>query len=962
MADVQGFIQQYGPVAAAVSQRLGVAPDVLLGQWGLETGWGKSVIPGTNNLGNIKGSGVAAKDNQTGSIDQYRAYPSPAEFGSDFANLIASNYRNAVGKGADATAYAGALKAGGYAEDPKYVSKLAGAVDMVRKFGDTIASALSGSANAAELSPAQMGGAPVISATGQRLNGSQAAPQPAAVAPTTQSQTGDPLLDMAHGIMGGSSPSSAPASATPALAKPAQASDDPLLSMANSVMAAKDMPAKGVAQAPVKPAVGTPPATLTNILGAAVEPLLTAGTSAVAWPISTVARVGAAALPGVSFDRAKQIGEGVQNALTYHPLTAGGQQANADIGRVAGNALSAISNTAPVKAATDAYQQNFVQGQSPLMATVNDVIPGVTAQIVAPELVGRLNGLVKSIGRPDVPAPTPGSIELASRGVGSVPEGLPTAQMDRVPVAQSSNELSFIQRPSDIRVGQPIEAAPPQGLAAAPVANDSIGLNRIASNDAAGVRPNLPEAPTPQAVARGVPANDAAANVPAAAPVPTPAEVPRFDAEAPSTVKASLAPTQQQQNLDLMREIGLDTTRPSAISGDKFSAGQEYQLAKTDTPQGEVLRAQFDKERTALQNYAQQISQDTGARGASPEEVGQIIRQPLRGLNAYYDNAVSGIYQAADQRAAGVAGIDADAFKSLMDTKSNFAGKAENGSLGRGINAYLREQGIRNADGTFNPMTAQQAEGVRQYINSQWSPQNSGLIGKIKESLDTDVAKSAGDDIYAQARALHAERKNVLDNPNGISSLLNEQGPNGINQAIPDEKVGQKLTSMPVGQLRHIVDTLNNAPAELQPVAQQALSEMRGVFADAVSNAGQGAEWNAAKVTKLLNDQRSRMGMLFDDAQMSQFRTLNNAGHVLQKPTAYPGAAVQGHNLLQRAVIWAPTAATTGAASALFGPLGAAVAAPAGAALTRKATQFVNERAANKLLDSFSNPRIDWPQ
>lgn len=912
MSDIKAFVDANLPSAQAVAQKIGVDPMVILGQWGLETGWGKSVIPGTNNLGNIKGPGVAATDNQTGSIDQYRAYPSPAEFGSDFANLISNNYRNAVGKGADATAYATALKAGGYAEDPKYVSKLTNAA----------AAARTASGNDIDPSKVQWDSPSKNAVSGDN----SMIPGPSL----------NPQIDVSK--VQWDAPSVAPAAAVPAQGR----SSNP------------------VARAPARQDVSGPvPVTGANMLGAAVEPLLTAATGAIATPAGWATRLGAA-LTGSSFDQAKQAGESVQNALTYHPMTAGGQQANADIGRVAGNALGAIANTAPVKAVTGAYQRNFVQGQSPLMATVNDLVPSVTVAAVAPTIARGANNLIRSIGAPEVAAPTPGSIELANRGVGPVPQGLPVAQMDRLPVAQSSNDLAFIQRPGDIRVGQPMETAPAQGLTAAPVANDAVGLNRIASNDAAGVRPNLPEAPTPQAVARGVPANDAAANVPAAAPVPAPAEVPRFDAEAPSTVKASLAPAQQQQNLDLMREIGLDTTRPSAISGDKFSAGQEYQLAKTDTPQGEVLRAQFDKERTALQNYAQHISRDTGARGASPEEVGQIIRQPLRDLNAYYDNAVSGIYQAADQRAAGVAGIDADAFKSLMDTKSNFAGKAENGSLGRGINAYLREQGIRNPDGTFNPMSAQQAEGVRQYINSQWSPQNSGLIGKIKESLDTDVAKSAGDDIYAQARALHAERKNVLDNPSGISSLLNEQGPNGINQAIPDEKVGQKLTSMPVGQLRHIVDTLNGAPAELQPVAQQALSEMRGVFADAVSNAGQGAEWNAAKVTKLLNDQRSRMGMLFDDAQMGQFRTLNNAGHVLQKPTAYPGAAVQGHNLLQRAVIWAPTAATTGAASALFGPLGAAVAAPAGAALTRKATQFVNERAANKLLESFSKPHVDW--
>lgn len=226
MADVQRFIQQYGPVAAAVSQRIGVAPDVLLGQWGLETGWGKSIIPGTNNLGNIKGPGIAATDSQTGTSDQYRAYPSPAAFGDDFANLIANNYRGAVGAGANATAYGSALRAGGYAQDPKYAGKLAGAVDMVRKFGDVVTSALSGSANAAELTPAQMSGAPVISATGQRLNGPQAAtPAPAAGgAPTAQ---------------------------------PAQTADDPLLSMANSVMTAKDQPAKPAPEAPAQPQNGT---------------------------------------------------------------------------------------------------------------------------------------------------------------------------------------------------------------------------------------------------------------------------------------------------------------------------------------------------------------------------------------------------------------------------------------------------------------------------------------------------------------------------------------------------------------------------------------------------------------------------------------------------------------------------------------------------------------------------------
>lgn len=152
MDNVKRFAQTYGPVATEVGQRIGVAPDVLLGQWGLETGWGKSVIPGTNNLGNIKdfsGGGTRAVDNMTGSNDAYRSYATPSAFGSDFADLISRRYRGAVGSGADASKFATALKAGGYAEDPAYVSKLAGATNLVRKFADMALTSVSGTANAA---------------------------------------------------------------------------------------------------------------------------------------------------------------------------------------------------------------------------------------------------------------------------------------------------------------------------------------------------------------------------------------------------------------------------------------------------------------------------------------------------------------------------------------------------------------------------------------------------------------------------------------------------------------------------------------------------------------------------------------------------------------------------------------------------------------------------------------------
>lgn len=138
------FAAAYGPIAARIGSQLGVEPTVILGQLGLETGWGKSIIPGTNNLGNIKdfaGSGVSALDNMTGSRDKYRSYASPDAFAADYVDLIKRKYPTAIGA-KDPQAFAMALKSGGYAEDPRYVDKVAQASRMAGATPGPVANAI----------------------------------------------------------------------------------------------------------------------------------------------------------------------------------------------------------------------------------------------------------------------------------------------------------------------------------------------------------------------------------------------------------------------------------------------------------------------------------------------------------------------------------------------------------------------------------------------------------------------------------------------------------------------------------------------------------------------------------------------------------------------------------------------------------------------------------------------------
>lgn len=134
---VTEFVTTYMPVAQRAAAQLGVDPSLLLAQWGLETGWGKSILPGTHNLGNItdpSGRGVTALD--AGNRRNFKIYKDYEDFADSYARLIqGKRYASAVGTGSDIHAYASALKAGGYAEDPNYVKNMIAAHRMVARTG-----------------------------------------------------------------------------------------------------------------------------------------------------------------------------------------------------------------------------------------------------------------------------------------------------------------------------------------------------------------------------------------------------------------------------------------------------------------------------------------------------------------------------------------------------------------------------------------------------------------------------------------------------------------------------------------------------------------------------------------------------------------------------------------------------------------------------------------------------------
>ena len=131
---VKMFAEEYGPVAVQVSQKTGIAPSVLLAQWGMESNYGRSPV-GDFNLGNIKdmsGGGREGKDNKTGSKDKYINFESPEAFGDYYSHFIRRLYPNALNAGTDISKYSQGLNTGvkgSYFEDSleEYEDKVRGA-------------------------------------------------------------------------------------------------------------------------------------------------------------------------------------------------------------------------------------------------------------------------------------------------------------------------------------------------------------------------------------------------------------------------------------------------------------------------------------------------------------------------------------------------------------------------------------------------------------------------------------------------------------------------------------------------------------------------------------------------------------------------------------------------------------------------------------------------------------------
>lgn len=414
-----------------------------------------------------------------------------------------------------------------------------------------------------------------------------------------------------------------------------------------------------------------------------------------------------------------------------------------------------------------------------------------------------------------------------------------------------------------------------------------------------------------------------------------------------------------QERAAILSRVGIEDARHSALEGNAKDAATDFQVSKFDEPTGVAAKAQFDNERDALTRHSEGLVQKTGGTLGTDEDSlnnrGQTIARPFDALGDWFDAKRKELYSAADAKAGGGPVTNLDGVDALLKNPQfrNTLLAKDQGGLLSSMENQLGEFRKQSPQG-FNVAGTEQ---VRQWLNQVWTNDNKSVIGQVKNTLDNDVLKGAGEDIYGPARNLQQMKHQTLDNPSGINKLMEHDPQTPINRTTSYDKIPDTLARLPPAQFDNVLKTLHTMPEEIQPQAQAAIAEIKAHLLNKVHDAGTSTQgqWNTRGVDKVVKANTAKLQSAFADQPevLNGLSDLRSAGKILSVNQGYPGAAAQAANALKRGLMShavSKLAATGGAAAggAIAGPLGAAGGAAVGEALGGRASSNMASNAALK--------------
>lgn len=214
---------------------------------------------------------------------------------------------------------------------------------------------------------------------------------------------------------------------------------------------------------------------------------------------------------------------------------------------------------------------------------------------------------------------------------------------------------------------------------------------------------------------------------------------------------------EQKARIAEFREAGITQPTRAQVTRDPGDFQTQQELSKGP---GRV--------RSTLEGQEAQLSRrfDEGieATQGRPIASGSSVVDEIVGRSTKLDDQISELYRRA--RAEATDQVDLSGFtKKVMD---NLDSDAAADGLFSAVRGELKRRGVIDESGNVSRVDVATAEEIRKFINAQFDGRNrtftNSQIHALKESLDQDVFKAAGRDIFQEARQAKASFEQELSN------------------------------------------------------------------------------------------------------------------------------------------------------------------------------------------------------
>lgn len=262
---------------------------------------------------------------------------------------------------------------------------------------------------------------------------------------------------------------------------------------------------------------------------------------------------------------------------------------------------------------------------------------------------------------------------------------------------------------------------------------------------------------------------------------------------------------EQAERFNLFKSRGVEPTRADVIQSTDLSVQQQSALKRTGP-----VSDRISEQNQSLINAVDSGIEKIGPATTTVQDTNASVFNVVDNVVNIFDDTVNKAYAAAKIESRGQPLVSFDNFtKAISDNrgKERISGGVisairqtlkNKGLIKKGVNIAINKRGKRVSGKDIKKLTVQEAEEIRQELNSLFSgstPQGKKLIRDLKNALDTDVAESIGEDLFIDARLakvrfqdlIERGKRNKFDKTKG--GFLEDV----IDNKIPEEKILSKL-------------------------------------------------------------------------------------------------------------------------------------------------------------------------